>query len=116
MYGRTDVSNLMYGKGKPLSETHKAKLSLAKTDLSNPMHGRTGENSPLYGIVRTEEHKTLISLANSKKVYVYTSDSLSNETTLFKSFDNYTEAAKYFDCSKRTLSRYVDKNKLYYKK
>lgn len=66
----------MYGKGKLLSETHKAKLSLAKTGLSNPIHDRTDENSTLYGIEKTEKYKTLISLANSKKVYVYTSDFL----------------------------------------
>jgi hypothetical protein len=31
---------------------------------------------------------------------------------LFKSFDNYSEAAKYLNCSTRSISRYVDKNKL----
>ena len=54
-----------------------------------------------------------MSLAKSKKLLIYTKDSVSNETTLFKSFDNYTEARKFLNCSKRTLSNYVDKNKLY---
>jgi len=51
----------------------------------------------------------------SKKVFVYSFDFLSKETTLYKSFENYTEASKYFYCNKRTLFNYVDKNKLYKK-
>jgi len=38
------------------------------------------------------------------------------EAILYKSFNSYTDAAKIFDCSPRTLSRHLDKNKLYKKK
>ena len=50
-----------------------------------------------------------------KKVFVYSFDSAPNGVTLYKSFDNYTKATLYFNCSVRTLSNYVDKNKLYKK-
>jgi len=73
----------------------------------------SGVNHPNFGRNRSEETKLKMSLAKSKKVFVYSFDSLSNETTLHKCFNSYTEATKYFDCSKRTLSSYVDKNKLY---
>lgn len=48
-------------------------------------------------------------------MFLYSFDPFSNETTLYKSFDNYTQATKYLECSKRTLSRYVDKNKIFKK-
>ena len=48
-------------------------------------------------------------------MFIYSFNTLSNETTLYKSFDNYTETAKYLEYSKRTLSKYIDKNKLFKK-
>lgn len=38
---------------------------------------------------------------------------MSNVVSLHKSFDSRKEAAKYLDCCVRTLSNYLDKNKLY---
>jgi len=61
------------------------------------MYNRTGENHPM-----------------SKKVFVYnTLDSDSKALILHKSFNTCAEAAKYFDCDIRTISNYLDKNKLY---
>jgi hypothetical protein len=51
----------------------------------------------------------------SKNVFVYSFDSETKDIILYKSFNTSIEAAKYFDCSTRNLSRYLDKNKLYKK-
>jgi len=52
----------------------------------------------------------------SKKIFVYSFDSETQMTTLYKFFDSCTEAAKFFNCSSRVISYYLDKNKLYKKK
>jgi hypothetical protein len=44
---------------------------------------------------------------------VYSFDPISNEIILHKSFDSYSDTSKYFNCTKRTLFNYVDKNKLF---
>jgi NUMOD1 domain len=51
----------------------------------------------------------------SKNVLVYSFDLETKDMVLYKSFNTCIEAAKYFDCSTRNLSRYLDKNKLYKK-
>lgn len=63
------------------------------------------------GKLRSEQTKLKIGLTNSRKVYIFT-----DENFKIKDFNNYSEAAEYLNCSLRTLSRYVDKNKLYKKK
>lgn len=103
-------------KGKILSDDIKTKMSITqksidRTGINNPMFGKTGESNPFYG--RTHSIETLTKM--SKKVFVYTFNPVSNEKTLFKSFNNITEAAEYFDCNKRTLFNYIDNNKLYKK-
>jgi len=45
-----------------------------------------------------------------KKVFVYTLDSDSLNLILYKSFNNSLEAAKFFNCTIRTISNYLDKN------
>ena len=103
-----------------ISKIHKEKILSAEAKLreanlgtSNPMYGRTGDNCPFYGQTHSAESKVKISLTKSKKVFIYSFDSVSNEITLYESFNNYTEATLYFSCSRRTLSNYIDKNKLY---
>lgn len=103
-------------KGKSFSDDTKAKMSFVqrsidRTGENNPMFGKTGESNPFYG--KTHSAETLTKM--SKKVFVYSLDSVSNEKILFKSFNNITEAAKFFDCNKRTLFNYIDNNKLYKK-
>ena len=71
------------------------------------------------GKARSAESKLKIGLTNSKKLYIFKkkNDSLSDSRKiLFKSFDNYSDAANYLNCSKRNISRYVDKNKTLKKK
>lgn len=64
------------------------------------------------GKSRSEETKLKIGLTNSKKLYIFVNDPLSeNQKILFKSFNNYSEAANFLNCSKRNISNYVDKNK-----
>ena len=70
------------------------------------------------GKLQSKETKLKISLTNSKKVFIYINDSTLNKNIFFKSFDNFSAdaAAEYLNCSKRTLSRYIDKNKILNKK
>ena len=68
------------------------------------------------GKLQSKETKLKISIINSKKVFIYIDDSNLNKKILFKSFDNYSETAEFLNCSKRTLSRYIDKNKIFNKK
>ena len=67
------------------------------------------------GKILTEETKLKISLTNSRKVFVYKYDSILDRKVLIKDFNSYTEVAHYFNCSIRTISRYIDKYKLYKK-
>jgi hypothetical protein len=50
-----------------------------------------------------------------KKVFIYSFDLETKENILYKSFNTCIEAAKYFNCSTRTLSNYLDNKKLYKK-
>lgn len=49
----------------------------------------------------------------SKNVFVYSINLETQETTQYKSFNTCTDAAKFFDCSTRNISRYLDKGRLY---
>jgi len=69
----------------------------------------------MFGKTHTEETLALMSLVKYKKVFVYTLDSDSKALILQKSFDSCSKAVKYFDCSTRNLTRYLNKNKLYKK-
>jgi hypothetical protein len=51
----------------------------------------------------------------SKNVFVYSFNLKIHMTTLFKSFDSCTEVTKFFNCSSRVISRYLNKNILYKK-
>lgn len=96
------ISEGMKGKntGKLHSAETKNKMSLAKK-----------------GIKKSIEHKEKISIAckglNLKKVFVYSNDPVSNEISLFKIFDSCSAAAKEFNVRDYTISRYLDKNKLF---
>jgi hypothetical protein len=48
-------------------------------------------------------------------MYIYLFDLKTKKIMLHKSFNTCIEAALYFSCSTRTLSRYLDKNILYKK-
>lgn len=98
-------------------------LHIAET-LAKFSKAKSGENHlrGFLGKIHSTETITKMSLANSgennrmsKKVFIYSFDLEMKENTLYKSFNTCTDAAKYFECSTRTLSRYLDKNKLYKK-
>jgi group I intron endonuclease len=84
-------NNPFYGKNHTVEVL--AKLSMQKTGINNPMYGKTGEKNIL-----------------SKKVYIYENN---ESPVLFKMFFSYAEAAKYFNCNSTTISRYVDKKRIY---
>lgn len=54
-----------------------------------------------------------MSLAKNKKVFVYSFDSVIKQNFLYKSFSSSMKVIKFLDYSIRSLSNYLDKNKLY---
>jgi len=73
---RSGSGNGMYGKsppnlGKKLSDEQRKKLSENHADFSgehNPMYGKTGDLSPIFGRKHTEEALIKMSIAQSGKV------------------------------------------------
>lgn len=53
--------------GRGHSEESRVKMSASKIGELNPMHGRTGEESPNYGREKTEETRTKLSEAGTGK-------------------------------------------------
>lgn len=105
------------------SDSTLVKFKKAKENENNPMFGKyhsketkSNMSEIKRGKLRSEETKLKIGLTNSKKLYIFVNDPVSFEKVLFKCFNNHSEAANYLNCSKRNISRYVDKNKLLNKK
>lgn len=91
----------MYGKShsaESLEKMSKSQRSIDRTGENNPMFGKTGENNPM-----------------KKNVFVYSFNLETKVTILDRSFNTCAEAALYFDCTTRSISNYLDKNKLYKK-
>lgn len=106
------------GKNHPLYG--KTRLPETKARISKAITGRTHsvETKVLIGKVHkgkciSAETKALMSLAKYKTIFAYISDTDSKGLILYKFFNSCTDAAKHFNCITRTLSRYLDKNKLY---
>jgi group I intron endonuclease len=111
-----------------------AKMILAKSGKKNPLYGRTGVNSHLFGKTLSEEAKKNLSIVNknkkykqetldkislaltgsnnfqSKKVFLYSSE---NPLILYKEFETYTSAAEYIGCHSSHIRRIIDKDKLF---
>jgi hypothetical protein len=94
-------------------------LKKAKDSENNPMFDKFHSKETKLrmskirkGKLQSKETKLKISLTNSKKVFIYINDFTLNKIFLFKSFDNFSNVAEYLNCNKRTLSRYIDKNKI----
>lgn len=99
-----------------------AKFKEAKLKENNPMFSKfhTEEtklkmSTVKVGKLRSEDTKLKIGLSNSRKVFIFKYDPILETKILIKKFNSYSEASQYFGCSIRTLSRYIDKNKLYKK-
>lgn len=103
----------LFGKSH-LPETI-AKISKTLTGKTHSTKTKALIGKVHKGKIISAETKALMSLAKNKKIFVYTFDSVSNERILYKFFNSCTDAAKYFNCTTRTLSRYLDKNNLYKK-
>lgn len=73
------------------TEESKAKMRIPKTEET-----KAKMNLAQKGKLLTEKHKRKISLAMSKKIYIYSKDCDSNEMKLQKYFDSFTEAAEYY--------------------
>jgi group I intron endonuclease len=101
---KTGDKHPMYGK------THSTE-TLAKMSESQRKIDRTGENNPMFGKTHSAYTRALL----NKKVFVYSLDPESKMTILYKEFSSCAEAALYFDCTTRSISNYLDKDKLYKK-
>lgn len=97
-------SEAMKGKGHPFF----GKAHTADT-LAKMREAKTGENNLNFGKTHTAETLTKF----YKKVFVYSLDEALKESILIKYFDSCSDAAKFFNCSTRVISYYIDKNKLY---
>jgi group I intron endonuclease len=84
-------------------------------DTLNPNYNLNPTAGSRLGSKHSAETRAKMSLAKNKRVFIYSFDSLSNKKTLHKSFDNCSEVSLHFKCGLRTLSRYIDKNKLFRK-
>lgn len=88
------------------------KFKKAKEKDNNPMFGKFHSKETKLnlsdirkGKLQSKETKFKISLTNSRKVYIFIDDDSVLNRFFFKSLDSYSEAAKYFNCSIRTISR-----------
>lgn len=85
---RSGENNHFYGK----SHTTETKALISKTFTGRTLSADTKAKMSLAHKGKTLPTSTLEKLR--KKVYVYDKD---NRTTVFKEFNSYTEAAKYFE-------------------
>src|SRR5690606_7149738 len=131
MYGinHSEDTKIMMGipkKGIPLTDAHKVKLSLAKKGISISDFHKMAISIAMKDRIITESHKAKISEARkgillseeiklkmSKKVYIYSNN---NPPILLKEFNSCSEAINYLSCSKSTISKYIDTNKIYLNK
>jgi group I intron endonuclease len=98
-----------------MSQAHQGKVKSAEI-RAKMSQAKSGNNHPMFGKSHSAETLVLMSLANSKMVFVYEFNSKTKETILFKEFSSCAEAALYFDCTTRSISNYLDKDKLFRKK
>jgi len=72
----------------------------------------------MFGRSHSSKALEKISLAMSKKVYVYTAFGIDtvNSLSLYKSFNSCSDAAKELNCSNSTISVYRDTKKLLHNK
>ena len=101
MYGKSGINSPNHGK--IFTDDTKNKMSEAKL----------GQNNHFFG--KTHSPETLIKMSGaynpkSKKVFVYSKDDL---TILLFEFSTYIEASKHFNCTSKTISKYIDSEKLY---
>lgn len=109
------LSEMNKGKNHPSyglfrTEETKALMSLSKIGENNPMFGKTGKDNPSFGKKRNEGTRAKMAAKRVKKIYIYSND---NPPILLEQFNSGLEAAKYISCSKSTISRFLDSDKLY---
>lgn len=90
--------------GKPHSEKSKAKISAAlklidRSGVNHPIYGRTGEQSPRYGVTPT----------NAVTVYLYST----LDNSLVTTFSSQDAAAKAFSVHRATISNYIRSGKIF---
>jgi group I intron endonuclease len=88
------------------------KFSIAKQSKNHPMFGKSHS---LDAITKISQALSGENNSMSKSVFVYSFNLEIKDFILYKSFNTCIDAAKYFNCSTRSISRYLDKNKIYKK-
>jgi hypothetical protein len=103
-----------------MSDAHKGKTHSIEILAKISAKTREGMTDPALRAKMSEakKGKTLSEITKAKlnkKVFVYSLDPETKVTILYKQFNSCTEVTEFFDCSTRTVSYYLDKNKLYKK-
>jgi len=103
---RSGKNNHFFGK----THTKESKLKISNALIGNILSDETKAKMSLAkkGFIPHEE--TLGKLR--KKVYLYEKD---NKNIVFKEFESYTEAGKFLNCNVATISRNIDKDKVFKK-
>jgi len=102
--------NLIAGSRLGSFHTNETKVLMkeAKIGINRSIETREKISDSCKGILKTKEHKANISKSLNKKVFVYSK----NTSILEYEFISYSEAAKYFNCSITSISRYIKSGKL----
>lgn len=95
--------------GRVSSMETRDKISKSLTGKSHSVKTKLKMNKAHKKKVFSEDTKAKL----SKKVFIYSFNSETKVIILHKSFSSCIEAAKYLDCCTHTISRYLNKNKLY---
>jgi group I intron endonuclease len=111
------ISKAVKGENHPmLGKTHSFETrNLMSKNHSRYMLGRTHSPETILKMIKARTAENNPNFGKYKKVFIYSLDPVSNEKTLYKSFNNSIEVALYFNCTRRTISRYLNKNTLYKK-
>lgn len=123
--------NILKKAGSLLGYKHSdltiAKMKVSKAGKNNPMAGKIHSQETIILMKKpksedtkakmSESHKKLNKIGKynpmGKNVFVYSFDLKTQKLILSKTFESCTESAKYFDTSVVTITKYLDKNKLY---
>jgi group I intron endonuclease len=111
------ISEASKGKNHPnfgKARSFETRVLISKNHARG-MLGRTHSSETILKMIKARTAEKNPNFGKYKKVFVYSFDSISNEKTLYKIYDSSLEVALYFNCTRRTISRYLDKNKLFKK-
>jgi group I intron endonuclease len=98
-------------KAKIIAKLTGSRLSKETKDkIASKAFGRKHAEETILKMIETRQN---VISRNYKKVYIFLND---NPNILYKEFRSYTEASLYLNCSRETVSNYIDTGKQYKEK